>query len=257
MTALPLRPALADVLAAVTDEPRGHWIARFADPSLRGELFFVRARPDRLDVALHFAVDPHRAPVRDVRTPITATSPAEAFETLCARGVLPDAWAGDVRRFFRCSCDGKREGAPKGKGGQVVWNCPRCEDFADERPQFTIAHPPTIPALVAWASLGPAAILRAEELARETVRRLRPWGAPQTERVVWHVRQLSTSEEDGAGCAWSDDAHDGDHALESGGQSPAGDFVEQAHDVWEMGLVIASITADAVTIVVPPIGGAP
>jgi hypothetical protein len=127
---------------------------------------------------MSFAVDRFRAPVRENLTPLTITDPATAYEALISRGVLPDEWAGDVRRAFACATCG-------GMGHGPGWNGPHACGVCGAR--GTRSHPPTIPILVAWASLGPAAILRAEELARETVRRLRPWDAPQPERVVWRV----------------------------------------------------------------------
>jgi len=246
MSALPLRPALADVLAVLTDTQPLQWAPEsYRVTSVTSRWIGRRHPPQGMGV--------------DGGVPLAITEPAEAFESLIARGVLHDAWVGDVRRFFRCVCDGKPIATPA-RGGQAIPSCGGC-GYYDEpgdppRPDYAVPRPPTIPALVAWASLGPPAIVRAEELARATVAALRPWGAPQPDRVVWHVRRLTTQEDDGVGCAWDDPGHDGDYALESGGQSPAGALVQQARDVWETGLVIANITADAVTIVVPPIGGA-
>lgn len=71
---------------------------------------------------------------------------AEAFETLCARGVLPDSWAGDVRRAF-------------------VHKDRPDDGWGDELDVLT-PHPHTIPALVSWASLGRKVIQQAEETAR-------------------------------------------------------------------------------------------
>lgn len=99
----------------------------------------------------------------------TVADPREAMELLHVRGLAP---GDDERRgWLLRECSGEEPG-------------PTCTCGGVERSKDT---PGTIPDIVAWASLGPAAILRAEELARETVARLRPWGCPQTERVVWRV----------------------------------------------------------------------
>lgn len=172
--------------------------------------------------------------------PVVPSDPAEAFETLIARGVLPQSFADDPQRAF-VHTDRPDDG------------------WGDTRDALT-PHPPTIPDLVAWASLGAAAILRAEELARETVRRLRPWGAPQTERVVWCVRTLSNMEDEGQGTVW----HYGEgRDVLTGGITPHGDLFPSVEAIWESGLALApaargldlpAITAEAVTLVVPPVG---
>lgn len=210
LPALPLRPALADVLAVLTDTLPAQWSP---------ESYRVTAVTWRWVGRRH----PPQGMGVDGGVPLAMTDPAEAFEAITVRGVLPDSWAVDVRRGWVCAmCGGDGNGNAPLSGA-----CVPCRGFGH------VAHPPTIPALVAWASLGPTAILRAEELAREAVRQLRQWGAPQVERVVWRV------------------------GLRVGPRSGLNPYlIDPTRALWDEGLAIDSITADAVTIVVPPIGGA-
>jgi hypothetical protein len=129
VSALPLRLALADVLAVLTDTLPLQWSP---------ESYRVTAVTSRWVGRRH----PPRGMGVDGGVPLTITDPEEAFETLVAHGTLPDVFVGDERRAFAIlrSHDPLRDDP-----------CPL---------------PVAIRDLVAWASLGPAAILRAEELAR-------------------------------------------------------------------------------------------
>jgi hypothetical protein len=104
--------------------------------------------------------------------------PAEALETLCQRGVLPSSFVGDPTRWFFCA-----------KCARAGWQCDApvacvCEGGGEV--------PATLADLVAWASLGAPAIERAEDLAREAVARLAPWGVARGPRqVVWRVGEPS------------------------------------------------------------------
>lgn len=224
MSALPLRPALADVLRALTSDLHGTMESALAGDQISlGPKPYFECRTD--EVALLAKLGPADRRSTGCKTGIYSSrpwitrDPIEAFETLISRGVLPDSWAGDERRAFVCT-------ATMANGAITP-------------------HPTHIPELVAWASLGPAAILRAEELARETVRRLRPWDAPQPERVVWRVGGRDEHK-----LVWSSDG--GGHEVCSCGR---GDPVSSpAAEIYVAGLAIDSITADAVTIVVPTVG---
>ena len=244
MSALPLRPALADVLRALTSDLHGTMESALAGDQISlGPKPYFECRTD--EVALLAKLGPADRRSTGCKTGIYSSrpwitrDPIEAFETLISRGVLPDSWAGDERRAFVCT-------ATMANGAITP-------------------HPTHIPELVAWASLGPAAILRAEELARETVRRLRPWDAPQPERVVWRVggRRKADSRLD---------VVDRFHVIHTDGSvstlhdadayQPIAEQEREimeatgtVRDLWRMGLALDSITADAVTIVVPPIGG--
>ncbi len=90
-----------------------------------------------------------------------ADSPADAWERMAARAIVPFDWVGSsTRAFVGCAPD-----APL--------------DLS--RPSET---PPTTAACVAYASDAPG-VLAAEELARETLARLAPWTAFAPRRVVW------------------------------------------------------------------------
>ncbi len=118
--------------------------------------------------------------------------------------------------------------------------------------------PRTIPDLVAVASLGLAAIQRAEELAREACRALAQFGCPTPERVVWRVGQRSPAD----AVLW----RDRDLVVVSvrgvvlvGGRldvRPDRRVVASAEALWDSGLALDRITRDAVVVVVPPVGGA-
>lgn len=90
-----------------------------------------------------------------------ADSPADAWERMAARAIVPFDWMGSsVRGFASC--------AP------------------DAAPDLTRVSevPPTTAACVAYASDAPG-VLAAEELAREMLARLAPWTNLAPQRVVW------------------------------------------------------------------------
>lgn len=89
-----------------------------------------------------------------------ARSPAEAWEAMASRGIIPADWAPHETRCF----------VPDGDGGVVALG----------------GCPPTIAACVAFAS-DVAGVLTAEALAWELVSRLEPWGIPRPKRVCWRV----------------------------------------------------------------------
>lgn len=228
-----LRPALGDVLAALTDTAPEQWAP---------ESYRVTSVTTRWVGRRH----PPRGMGVDGGVPLVVTDPREALEILQTRGIAPED---DERRFFRCACDGKPIVTPA-RGGQAIPYCVRCgyydEPSAPQRPEYAVPNPQTIPDLVAWASLGTAAILRAEELARDLQRRR--W--VQNERVVWRVRRRLP----GDVAAWRRSPWTPDHidGIDHGHAQPRG-----VGDIWLMGLAIDSITDDAITLVVPPISGAP
>lgn len=221
MTALPLRPALADVLAAIVPhKPLGHE---------RQWLWLNATRIVFATIDGNLCASPFGG---GAWFPVVSSDPSEAFEILTARGVLPDEWAGDVRRAFIARY-------------KIELGFCDSPNTTSTTTAVLTPHPATIPALVAWASLGAAAILRAEELARETVLRLRPWGAPQTERVVWRVGGRDEHK-----LVWSSDG--GGHEVCSCGRGDPQS--SPAAEIYATGLALDGITADAVTIVVPPVG---
>lgn len=153
-------------------------------------------------------------------TPWLHADPAEAQEALSQRGLLPEGWCGDVRRGWYCeACDSygtQRIATTMYPLGTREIPCERCGGW-----------PRSIPDLVAVASLGWPAIQQAELIAREACVALREYGCPQPERVVWRV----------------------------GYRMLPGDFAwRPVAALWEMGLALDAISADAVRIVVPPVG---
>lgn len=229
------RPMLAEDLAALTELPADVWA-----PAL-GE----RVRPV-LD-AIHGVRFDLEVPGATVgagpRASWLHTGPAEAQETLVARGLLPEGWCGDVRRG---------------------WYCAGCAERGD---QHTTTAPHTIPDLVAVASLGVPAILRAETLARDACAALREYGCPQPERVVWRVGERRETKDRVLAHAWVSGS--AEQILSCEGRwytgstrdgivirkrSWAGD-VGAACALWKMGLALDAIDREAVRIVAPPVGG--
>ena len=193
------RPALASALATVTDRPVGHWIAELRSPAFRGRWEIETYYGPR--ILWRVETDFGRKTTARRSALLTITDPAEALEALIARGVLPPSFAGDALRWFWCDrCNGK--GSGEWRNDVAI----RCAAGAEKRGcgGRHWPNPRTILDLLAWASLGADAITRAEQLARETVTRLRPWGVrPPVEtattpdgqevecekpwRVVWKV----------------------------------------------------------------------
>ena len=90
------RPALAQVLATVTDRPVGHWIAELHSSAFRGgwEIQGYGAGCPR--IGWRFETDFARKTTARRNVPLAITDPAEALETLCQRGVLPVSFVGNV-----------------------------------------------------------------------------------------------------------------------------------------------------------------
>lgn len=145
--------------------------------------------------ALTVAPWPPRWPQRTLGSPSAAEGegirwvtedPAEAYELLSTRGLIPPEWVGAPnRQFYRppsepggCSqCRGRVGGQP----GAVT----RCTCSTQHYPP----HPFTVAEAAAWACLGPGAILRAEELATEAVLKAnrRGWGRYEAAVLTWEV----------------------------------------------------------------------
>jgi hypothetical protein len=116
---------------------------------------------------------------------------------------------------------------------------------------------------VAVASLGVPALLRAETLAREACAALREHGCPQPERVVWRVGKRRERDDKSIPLAW--------WAREGGAKVSMADVLSvdgiwypakgpetwqhATRELWVDGLALDAITADAVRIVVPLVGG--
>ena len=169
------------------------------------------------------------------------TDPAEAQERLVSRGLLPEGWCGDGRR-----------------GWASNYAMPAGSPF-DNLPMLG-PNPCTIPELVAVASLGWPAIQRAEELARAACAALREYGCPTPERVVWRVAPKFHRYD----TVWSRDVRkaetmvlvrDGRFDVPDGFGRIVRHIILPAEVLWLDGLALDAITADAVRIVAPPVGG--
>jgi hypothetical protein len=97
------RPMLAEVLAALTELPADVWDVALAERSPGWH-----ARPVLGSAQVRFHLEVGGAAVdAGPRATWTVTDPADAQETLVARGLLPEGWCGDVRRAWWCAaCEG-------------------------------------------------------------------------------------------------------------------------------------------------------
>lgn len=187
--------------------------------------------------------------------PWTITDPAAAWEALVARGVLPP------------------ELGPGADPLRRRWCPPRNVCAVEDPPATGRARaavytdvPPDLAALVAWASLGADAIVRAEALVREVVRGLAPFGAPQPERVAWRVAPPETRV--AARWIWRSTGGRSSecciHEDGTTGGSPhfvlsprLADYPRASRALCRAGYSLHSLTDHAVVVSVPPIGGGP
>lgn len=148
----PARPRLRDALSAVTGLDDD-----LLDEAVAAPGGFTWTAPNGLEWTAR-ALDGTRVPRCSGRPRQGARSPAEAWETLAARGVIPDAWVGasPERRF--------------------VWSTDN-------------AAPSDVRACIALAS-DPDGVAEVEQLARELVFRLAPWLPPRGVRLQWKVVEL-------------------------------------------------------------------
>lgn len=104
-----------------------------------------------------------------------------AWETLVARDLIPMAWVDDARVFLCPGCRGER-GRVCHYAAQVGY----CLFETAERAANTrqLPFPWSFPDLIGFAALSPGTILRAEELARALIRRLRPY-RPMPDVLAW------------------------------------------------------------------------
>jgi hypothetical protein len=147
------RPALADVLAAVCCDTHcaGWWRAEIA-------------------AGMRVGCDSRGASTPTATVPWSHATTADALDVLDARGLIPTHWSDPVRGPWwwwcpSCAGHGRLVRTATYAGGP----CPACRGDA--------TAPPSLPALVAVASLGVDALARAEEVVAET------WRA----RVVFRV----------------------------------------------------------------------
>lgn len=148
----PARPRLRDALSAVTGLDDA-----LVDEAVAAPGGFTWTAPNGLEWTTR-GPDGTRVPRCTGRPRQGARSPAEAWETLAARGVIPDAWVGasHERRF--------------------VWSTDN-------------ASPSDVRACIALAS-DPDGVAEVEQLARELVQRLAAWLPPRGVRLQWKVVEL-------------------------------------------------------------------
>ncbi len=117
--------------------------------------------------------------------------PAELWELLVARGLVPVQWLGDGVRGFRTNVEQLIE-PPATPANRVVWR------QANEVVAKPVRHvvdeaksvPHTLRDCIALASDGPG-ITAAESLVREVVKRLNVWGLPDLSKISWRTVDAS------------------------------------------------------------------
>lgn len=210
------RPALAEVLAAITTRPVGHWRAEVASPAFvgverispRGVQWTVRLDPHRATTQTRHASLRQTEPAYEARrvgntltrvevAPAHTITPAEAVEALATAELWP--WEiGDERARWWCGvCGGSGALRYFTEHGPESDFCDTCaEDDAEAtggaRKTGHTADPPSHAFLVAVASLGAPMLRRVTHtLAREIARAA---GCPDA-RVVWRVMSREAIEE--------------------------------------------------------------
>lgn len=240
------RPALPTVLAALTDIPVEDFSGRRISLADAGVFRAPRSFPG----------------LETLATWIT-TDPAEAWEILDARGLLPPEGS---RGFWCRRCDGRGSIALGGEYPERDY-CDACsvEDVTATggvRACGWTVRPATIPDLVAWASLGADAIVTAEALCREIAPALARigYGVDRCERVVWRVKDVDRRIRGAIVEHWR---KDGDAVLMANGtlDIPGGyaafhrETIAPVRALWDAGLALERVGAECV-LCVPPIGGA-
>lgn len=108
--------------------------------------------------------------------------PAEAWEMLAARGLVPAEWMGDGERVF---AEDERPPALAERGFSGHPTHAAVRSYLELGPRLCDG-PPTV---LAACTLGSdvEGMTTAERVAREAVRLLEPWGAPQPTRICWRI----------------------------------------------------------------------
>ena len=205
------RVALYDALAAVTVCDVAWW--QKYGPAACSPLARLDFRADEVAVVADL-----RRPTKRMRTGIYSAaglrypSPAEALEALHTRALWPFAVEGDGAVRWWCSvCEGR--GCVGGVWiGEDYADADVCSNCAVEDPSSTGGYavngwtpePSSIPALVAAASLGASALLRAASLAEDIARAA---GHPKA-RIVWRVMTRAAIEDHHNRTGIAADAHD-------------------------------------------------
>lgn len=252
------RPALPAVLAALTDLPVEAWSVWSEWDAITGQRIVVDDRAARVHPVWMRNDYSLLGPVAWI-----TTDPAEAWEILDARGLLPPEGS---RGFWCRRCDGRGSIALGGEYPERDY-CDECsvEDVmatGGVRACGWATIPATIPDLVAWASLGADAIVTAEALCREIGPALSRmgYGVDRCERVVWRVKDADRRVRGAIVEQWR---KDGDAVLMANGtlDIPGGyaafhrETIAPVRALWDAGLALERVGAECV-LCVPPIGGA-
>lgn len=108
--------------------------------------------------------------------------PAEAWEMLAARGLVPSEWLGDSDRVF---AEDERPPALAERSFNDQPTRAAVLRYLDEGPRLCDVPPTVIAACSLACDI--TGVSTAERVAREAVRRLAEWGAPQPTRVCWRI----------------------------------------------------------------------
>ncbi len=126
---------------------------------------------------------PERSKLDEARAVVRGIDdPAEAWETFAARGFVPSEWLADGERVF---AEDERPPAlaPRGFNDQPTYDAVRA--YLEAGPRLCDV-PPTVLSACSLAC-DVTGVSTAERVAREAVRRLAEWGAPQPSRVCWRI----------------------------------------------------------------------
>lgn len=207
------RPLLAEVLAALTDTEPQVWMGILVE-GIAGDWIESRVPITSTGPAVEWNAGKRRPPEWGKMSPLgvewVTRSPAEAYEVLCTRGLLPDSWLGDRNRGWFCEvcrglgvvravvgsakvacpacpepcgdCGGTGVGADRGR-------CPNCDGGHYNTSSIGyVTSPPSLRTLIEWAGHGPEVILQAEAIVRAHDQLRRHYGHPGSETVVWRAR---------------------------------------------------------------------
>ena len=172
----PQRPALAEVLAAMTSESDASW----------WRMMTTDHETRAVAAGIEWRIADVWAPLRSwrrepetQRSPLRMTTPAEAVEALATARLWPWEPGDDPTRWWceRCLGGGRHV------DGTACVVCDHDDAVSDYRGDGHAANPPTLAALVAVASLGAGRLARYVELAGEIARAA---GCARA-RVVWRV----------------------------------------------------------------------
>lgn len=225
----------ADVLAALTSEPRGHWLAlerQHIDLRVNARCIWWEVRPSGTGTRM----------TRRAKRPFTVSGPAEAVEALSLRG------------HWRWPVD-----------GVARFTNPRRIIVPERAPDEPLDVPSSMADVVSLAALGETdeamgmdggryVVDVAEELARLAWRRLHATGCPQ---VFWRVGTRSAALRIFNGEPFLSGGRSTPDRVMSNGEvrgmlaEDEATEVETIRAIWRMGLAVHAITLGGVVIAAP------